>query len=130
MSVRQKVTVETTEGPTDFIVTVRQLEQRHESAPLLLGGDRTGLMAEIEIAAPDSLAGPTYFLSRLVGEADWIIDAKFSSNGFPLYSHGFGSRVTRARTLPDEICALLDGEAQKLTVARATGRSVPLELAR
>ncbi|HBF85145.1 MAG TPA: hypothetical protein DD420_36025 [Streptomyces sp.] len=130
MAVHQKVTVETSGGPNDFIVTVRQLEQRQETAPALLGGDRTGLMTELEIAAPGAPAGPTYFLSRLVGETAWIIDAKFGPDGFPHYSHGFGSRVTLARTLPDEICALLDSEAQKLAATRAIGRDVPLELAR
>ncbi|MDQ0847766.1 hypothetical protein [Streptomyces sp. V1I6] len=125
---RQPVTIETDGGALELVLMVRKMERRHEPAPALLGGDRIGIEAEIEVATGDQ-KGPTYLLSRLTGEADWVIDAKFGANGFPHYSHGFGSRVTIPRGLPDEICDLLDSEARNRGMVRAIGRGTPLQLA-
>ncbi|MER7108856.1 hypothetical protein [Streptomyces sp. NPDC000229] len=126
---RQQVTVETAGGALELVVMVRKVERRHEPAPALLGGDRIGIEAEIEVMERDDQKGPTYFVSRLTGETDWIIDAKFGANGFPHYSHGFGSRVTIARGLPDEICDVLDNEAKNRGMVRTIGRGTPLQLA-
>jgi len=53
-------------------------------------------------------SGRTLNLSRLDGETEWTMDALFLSNGYPVFVHGFGSRVTIPQVLmdPDTVAAL------------------------
>ncbi|MFD8078989.1 hypothetical protein ACFV3E_40820 [Streptomyces sp. NPDC059718] len=122
------VTLGLEDGTTRTItVVVPVIEQRTEPRPDLLGGPVTGLYAEVHHVLDDG-GHITFFMSRLVGEEVWVIDAKFGANSFPHFSHGFGSRVTIPSVLPDEVTDVLDLLAVTRSLAVAIGRDVPLEL--
>ncbi|MFD7972978.1 hypothetical protein [Streptomyces clavifer] len=112
-----------------FTLLLTELNKRTESYGALLGGDRTGLEAQVTVLEPGQDKGNTFFLSRLVGEGDWVIDAKFGPNSFPHWSHGFGARYTKLRGLLPEFGDVLDDAARERKLAAAIGRDVPLELA-
>ncbi len=85
------------DGTTHTVsITVGPIEHRTEP---------TGSEAPGPDWSPHGAAGPrggeavTFFLSRLKGEQEWVIDAKFGPNGMPHFCHGFGSRVTIAKTV-------------------------------
>lgn len=111
------ITITSGEGdPFEVTATVVTVEYRQEPEPF--GEDRRGLSAELKIA----LSGEhycTYFLSRLVGEADWGIDAQFMANGMPVHSNGFGARYLRVKAIAPELGAVLDAEAHSREVVRA-----------
>lgn len=110
------------DGSTFHItVAVPQMEQRHEAVSPLLGGDRTGLEAQLKLTQGDEPQETTFFLSRLVDEKAWIIDAKFGPNGFPHWSHGFGSRVTIPKGILPEIEDALDSIARERGLAEQIG---------
>ncbi|MEU2462101.1 hypothetical protein ABZ604_31530 [Streptomyces sp. NPDC012473] len=111
-----------------FALTITTLEERFEACSELLGGDKKGLEAQVTVCQPGQDRGETFFLSRLVGEEDWVIDAKFGANGFPHFSHGFGSRVTKLKSLLPELTDPLDSAARQRGLAAAIGRDVPLTL--
>ncbi|WP_329046898.1 MULTISPECIES: hypothetical protein [unclassified Streptomyces] len=116
-------------GQTErYTLIITKLERRSEHCSELLGGDRTGLEAQVTVCQPGRDSGDTFFLSRLVGEEDWVIDAKFGANGFPHFSHGFGSRVTKLRSLLPEFTTPLDSAARERELARVIGRDLPLTL--
>ncbi|MCX4523906.1 hypothetical protein OHA69_40680 [Streptomyces anulatus] len=120
------VTIEQDGDTHTLSITVGQIEQRTE--PDGFGGTRAGLEARIDLLAPGAEKPVVFFLSRLTGEPEWIIDAKFGPNGFPYFSHGFGSRVTVATTVIPEIADLLDDVARGRGIVRHIGRGVPLNL--
>jgi hypothetical protein len=82
------------ETPVTIVATVITMECQQERDFL---GIRHGLCAQIAITAAPEVRPHTYFLSRLVGESCWVVDAQFGSNGFPHFSHGFGARYLRLR---------------------------------
>jgi hypothetical protein len=125
---RHQVTVEQNGRTFELTAEIRKMEKRHEPAPALLGGDRVGIEVEFAVTMPGDEKPTVFFLSRLVNEEDWIMDAKFGPNGFPHFSHGFGSRVTIPKGILDELADLLDHQAQELGLAAEIGRGVPLVL--
>ncbi|MFB8023569.1 hypothetical protein ACFC36_33905 [Streptomyces rubiginosohelvolus] len=120
------VTVDQDGSTHTLSVTVGKVAIRTE--PDGFGGSRTGLEARMDLLAPGAEKPVTYSLSRLTDEPEWVIDAKFGPNGFPHFSHGFGSRVTRARTVIPEVADLLDDVVRDRGVVRHIGRGVPLSL--
>ncbi|MCD9904262.1 hypothetical protein LUR56_37965 [Streptomyces sp. MT29] len=107
-------------------ITVGPVEKRTE--PDGFGGTRTGLEARLDLLAPGAEKPVTFFLSRLTDEPEWVIDAKFGPNGFPHFSHGFGSRVTVAKTVIPEIADLLDDVVRDRAIVAHIGRGIPLDL--
>ncbi|MFD8118685.1 hypothetical protein [Streptomyces microflavus] len=115
------------DGTTHTVsITVGPIEHRTE--PDGFGGSRTGLDVRMELLAPEAEKPVTFFLSRLKGEPEWVIDAKFGPNGMPHFCHGFGSRVTIAKTVIPEVADLLDDVARDRAVVAHIGRGVPLDL--
>jgi hypothetical protein len=66
-----------------------------------------GLFARVELET-GSLAGTTFEVSRLAGEAGWTIDAAYSRRGMPLWANGYGARYLRTRALAPELAMELD----------------------
>ncbi|MFD9690156.1 hypothetical protein ACFWXO_30860 [Kitasatospora sp. NPDC059088] len=117
------------ETVTTLYIGIVSVEIRRE--PGFFGAERHGLYAHVEVATrPD--AGPnersTKFVSRLVGESDWAVDAAFSANGFPQHSNGFGARYLRYRTLRPEVAALVDSAAVERGVAMGISADIALTL--
>lgn len=92
----------------------------HEENGVL--GEAVGLYAHLDVA------GKAYFLSRLVGEKYWVVDALFGANGYPHWSHGFGARYLKPQVIASEMGDVLDQIAHALELASDIGRSVPLVL--
>lgn len=115
------------ETPLTVAATVVCVERREE--PDFLGGSRVGLSAQLHITIPPDTRPHSYFLSRLIGESAWVIDALFGSNGYPHFSHGFGARYLRLRGIAPELEDLLDQNARDQGLVHAIGREVPLLLA-
>lgn len=92
--------------------TVVSLEHRQETD---FGGTRAGLSAHLQVGEPPH----SYFLSRLVGETDWIIDAHFGPQGMPYHCHGFGARYLQVRAIAPELAKLLDQQAHELGLSSA-----------
>ncbi|MFJ1816698.1 hypothetical protein [Streptomyces sp. NPDC088139] len=107
-------------------VTVSLIAQREGHSAL---GHVVGLYAKVELNADDRDAPVTYFLSRLERETKWVIDAKFGSDGYPHYAHGFGERTSAIRTIAKPVARVLDDLALALGLAEAIRESVPLVLA-
>ncbi|MGQ4383538.1 hypothetical protein [Streptomyces sp. SAS_270] len=107
-------------------VTVSLIAQREGHSAL---GHVVGLYAKLELNTVDRDAPVTYFLSRLQGEVAWVIDAKFGSDGYPHYAHGFGERTSATRTIVKPVARVLDDLALVLGLAEAVGENVPLVLA-
>ncbi|MGW1053035.1 hypothetical protein [Streptomyces sp. NPDC002521] len=111
------------EGYTTRTVTVAEMEWREETNEL---GTMRGLFAKLTMPQQEGEQPTTYFLSRLVGERQWVIDAKFGAAAFPHYSHGFGTRLTARRTLIEPVEALLDATTRALGLALQIDPGVPL----
>ncbi|MFJ8888140.1 hypothetical protein ACIRJR_32725 [Streptomyces sp. NPDC102402] len=107
-------------------VTVLLMTQREGRSVL---GHVVGLYTKLELNTVDRDAPVTYFLSRLQGEVKWVIDAKFGSDGYPHYAHGFGERTSVTRTIVKPVARVLDDLALALGLAEAVGENVPLVLA-
>lgn len=125
----QTITVGAEDGETLLTVaaTVVCVECREE--PDVFSGVRLGLSAQLEVTVPPDTRPHTYFLSRLVGESEWVVDALFAPNGYPHFSHGFGARYLRLRGIAPQLEDLLDQNARDRGLAAAIGREVPLVLA-
>lgn len=57
--------------------------------------------------------GEEIFFSRYDDEPSWIADAAFGANGFPYFSNGTGTRVTRAEVAADHVAEAIDAEFAK-----------------
>jgi hypothetical protein len=112
--------------PVEVIATVVTVEHRQE--PEVFGGVRQGLYAQLDITQRRGEPPATYFLSRLVDETHWIIDAQFTANGFPVHSNGLGARYLRVRAIAPELAALLDAEARARRLVKAISPDTPLKL--
>src|SRR4051794_16361520 len=88
-------------GTTDFQVTVTSMKRRREDVAFF--GLRDGLDAMVTALHTESGRTQTYGLSRLDGEPCWVIDFEAHNGGFPRFSHGWGSRVTKILAPADEI---------------------------
>ncbi len=106
--------------------TVVTVERREESS--VFGGSNVGLYAHLELTVATGQRPHSLFLSRLVGEKVWIVDAQFTANGFPVHSNGFGARYLRVRAVVVELAALLDREARDRGVVGEIGPDIPLAL--
>ncbi|MFE9306022.1 hypothetical protein [Streptomyces sp. NPDC006856] len=107
-------------------VTVSLIAQREGHSAL---GHVVGLYTKLELNADGMDAPATYFLSRLQGEKKWVIDAKFGSDGYPHYAHGYGERTSATRTIANPVARVLDDLALSLGLAEDIGESVPLVIA-
>lgn len=129
LTASQAITLGTEDGesPLTVAATVVCVERREE--PDFFGGVRLGLSAQLAVTVPPDTRPRRYFLSRLVGESDWVVDALFGPNGYPHFSHGFGARYLRLRGVAPELEDLLDQGALSQGLVQAIGRNVPLVLA-
>ncbi|HEV7625703.1 MAG TPA: hypothetical protein VGO89_04340 [Streptomyces sp.] len=116
----------TGERPQTVTATVVSIERHEESGVF---GAMVGLEAVLHVVFPGYEKPNTYVLSRLVDESAWVLDARFGANGFPFFSHGFGSRCTVLSGVHKVLGALLDEAARKLGLVAAIGDDVPLVLA-
>lgn len=107
-------------------VTVSLITQREGCTAL---GHVVGLYAKLELNGDDRDESVAYFLSRLEGERRWVIDAKFGSDGYPHYAHGFGERTSATRSIIAPVARILDDLARALGLAEHIGERVPLVLA-
>lgn len=124
----EAVTVEVSQDGETFTLTaaVPAMERREERD---FFGDRIGLDATLELTTRPGDRPTTFGLSRLVGEEEWIIDSKFGPTGFPHWSHGFGARYLRLKTVLPEVADVLDTAARDRGLAQEIGRGIPLALA-
>ncbi|QKV90377.1 hypothetical protein HUT19_41150 [Streptomyces sp. NA02950] len=104
-------------------LTLHSMERRLDRGVL---GDVDGIEAHLKLASAASEKPSTLFLSRLAGEKQWVIDAKFGANGFPHFCHGFGARYLRCTAVVDEIGDVLDQAARDRGLAEQIGRDIPL----
>jgi hypothetical protein len=88
-----------------------------------------GLEAQLQVAIANAHEPHTYFLSRLVGEQNWLQDAHFFPNGTVGFSHGFGARYLTKWGIGSELEALLDEAARLLGLVAEIGAEIPLVLA-
>lgn len=125
------ITLAGEDGQPPFTVTATVVTVERRSEPSPLAGVRLGLYAQLDVTvAPDTQPRSySYFLSRLVGETTWIIDALFGPNGYPHFIHGFGARYLQLRVLAVTLADLLDEQARDRGLVQTTGRDVPLILA-
>lgn len=107
-------------------VTVSLIAQRQGRTSL---GYVVGLYVKLELNVDGRDESVAYFLSRLEGERRWVIDAKFGSDGYPHYVHGFGERTSATRTIIKPVARILDDLARTLGLAEDIGERVPLVLA-
>jgi hypothetical protein len=114
------------DAPFAVTATVTSLQRREEPG---IHGLMVGLDAHLTVTFTDAQRSCSYFLSRLVGEVNWIIDAEFGSNGMPRHSNGFGARYLKVYAIAPELGDLLDREALRSGLAQSIGRGVPLVLA-
>ncbi|MFD1044458.1 hypothetical protein ACFQ1S_02055 [Kibdelosporangium lantanae] len=88
--------------------TVKNVARREESSVIDLGATVHGLYAELHVTmATDSLPN-VFFLSRLVDEVAWTIDAHFLPTGACRHSNGWGGRYLITRQIAPELAALVD----------------------
>jgi hypothetical protein len=113
--------------PATVHATVVTVERREE--PSIFGGANVGLYAQLDVTVAPGQRPHTFILSRLVGEREWIVDAQFTANGFPVHSNGFGARYLRVRAVAEELGALLDQEARDRGVVDEIGPDLPLAFA-
>ncbi|MFJ5120882.1 hypothetical protein [Kitasatospora sp. NPDC088548] len=119
------VQVATENGSSTVFVAVVKVERREESG---IFGPVVGLDAHLRATTAPQAEPQSMFYSRLAGETRWTADAHFGPNGFPHFSHGFGSLITRARVLTREIAALVDSEALRAGLVEAIDQENPLVL--
>ena len=120
-----QVETATATGPGTVFVAVVTVGRREESGVF---GPVAGLDAHLHLTTDPQAKPQSLFLSRLTGEVRWTADAHFGANGFPFFSHGFGTRITRARVLSREIAALIDEEARRAGLVEAIDQTSPLAL--
>jgi hypothetical protein len=113
--------------PLTVAAAVITIERKEESD--ILAGVRLGLYAQLDVTVPPGTRPHSYFLSRLVTESTWVVDALFGPNGYPYFSNGFGARYLRLRGIAWELADLLDHEARDRGLATGIGRGIPLVLA-
>lgn len=66
-------------------------------------------MREARTATVRMEEGGCIMVSRFDNEQEWLADAAFASNGFPLFSHGEGTRYCSKQAVADpQIVAALD----------------------
>lgn len=99
--------------------TVISLEHKQETD---FGHTRAGLSAHLQIGEPPH----SYFLSQLVGETGWIIDAHFGPQGMPYYCHGFGARYLKVRAIAPELANLIDRQAHERGLSYNISQDPPL----
>lgn len=122
----QSVTIDRRDAvPITVTATVITVERKQERG---IFGVLLGLSAHLHVAFRSGERPHSYFLSRLVGEQDWIIDEHFGPNSQPYYSHGFGARYLRVHAIAPELADLLDEHARRRGLAPTIGRDVPLTL--
>lgn len=124
-SINQPVTIDL-EGHGPLTVTVVAMERRQEPGIFDI---RLGLDAQVHVQYQPGDQPNHYFLSMLVDESHWIIDAHIGPKGQVYFSHGFGSRVTELMPVVPELADLLDQAARRGGLVLAIGRGVPLVLA-
>lgn len=88
------ITVTATNGAT---FTLRDAKRGTDNRSLL--GSDVQPISEVTVVDED---GTMLFLSRWDDEEHWIADAVFKKGGYPVFSHGRGSRVTRVLHIDDE----------------------------
>jgi hypothetical protein len=111
---------------TTVTATVVHIQRRDETS---FFGPAVGLEGQLEILTVGAKRTGCYFVSRLVDEPYWVIDAHFAANGAPIFSHGFGARYTKLTGLHPALEALLDEAARDRGLAAEIGPEVPLVLA-
>lgn len=122
----ETITIGSGDGdPFTVTVTVNSMRRREEPG---IYGLTVGLDAHVIVTFTATQRTVSYFLSRLVGEVFWIIDAEFAANGMPRHSNGFGARYLKVYAIAPELSDLLDREARRHGHAQAIGRDVPLVL--
>lgn len=114
------------DDPVTVTATVVRVERRDEPG---IFGRMIGLDATLHVLFPGDSDPDSLSLSRLVGEPFWLQDAHFGPNGFPHFSHGFGSRCVKKHGIPPELEALLDEAARARGLAAEIGPDIPLTLA-
>jgi hypothetical protein len=114
------------EDPLTITAAVVRVERKEETDFL---GSRIGLDAHLQLTFPGDEHPHAFFLSRLVDEPCWVLDAHFGPNGYPHFSNGFGARYLKLRGIAAELEALLDQAACGLGLVEAIGPGVPLVLA-
>ncbi|GAB3162125.1 hypothetical protein GCM10027258_80520 [Amycolatopsis stemonae] len=112
--------------PVTVTASVVSVERRDEPG---IFGPMVGLDAQLAVVLPGRTEPNTYFLSRLVGEQCWMQDAVFGANGYPGFSHGFGSRCVQKQGIVAELEALLDEAARTRGLVAEIGPDIPLTLA-
>lgn len=115
------ITLTGEDGQTPLIVTATVVAIDRRAEPTLFGVC-VGLEAQLAVTVAPHAQPHTYFLSRLVGETTWIVDALFGPNGYPHFSHGFGARYLRLRTIAPELAEVVDQEARSRGLVEAAGR--------
>jgi hypothetical protein len=123
------VTLDPGDDQTPLTVTAAVITIERKEEPDFLAGVRLGLYAQLDVTVPPGTRPHSYFLSRLVAESEWVVDALFGPNGYPHFSNGFGARYLRLRGIAPELADLLDHEAHSRGLAKAIGLDVPLTLA-
>lgn len=106
-------------GNGEAAVTAKVTLLRQHAAATA-AGPAVGLDACLEIATIREGRSVRYFLSRLLGETRWIIDAMYVGPK-PIFAHGFGHRDDDLRTLPVPLTGYLDHLAQQRTMAGPSG---------
>ena len=85
--------------------------------------------AQLLVTAQGATAPTSYHLSMLVGECDWVIDARFGPDCSRFWSGGFGARYTAPKGAPEEFAEVVDREAVAAGLVEQIGRQIPLVLA-
>jgi hypothetical protein len=124
----QTITLAGESGETSVTITATVITMERTVERDFLGV-RDGLSAQLEVTVPPQDGPNTYFLSRLVNESHWVVDALFGSNGYPHFSHGFGARYLRLQGVVPELEDVLNQHAHDHGLVQALERGVPLVLA-
>ncbi len=110
-------------------VGIEKVEIRRE--PNIFGGECHGLYAHVSVASEPSGTpehSTNFFVSRLIGEPFWAVDATFLANGFPQHSNGFGARYLRLRTLAPGLAAVLNRAATERGLIPQDAADLPLAI--
>jgi len=120
--------VEFTTDNGTFTVHVAVVSMARKKEAGLFGLPLDGLGAELRLTAAPEKEPETWFLSRLAGETQWIVDSRIAANGYCDFSHGFGERYLRVRPPVAEVADVLDRAARDGGHAVEIGRDVALTL--
>jgi hypothetical protein len=107
-----RIPIENDDGVILFTVT----DVRRESSPRAFGDAVPGWNVTVELPSKT-----TWGLSQLDDEpvGRWVVDSEIRGNGFPVFVHGFGSRVTQLLVLDDDVADRLNQAIRSLMVKEA-----------